>query len=97
MSLHIVPVRVYVTVFLALMVFTVATVALAFIDLGAMNDVLALAIALIKATLVILFFMHVRYTNSRLIPLVVVGGLLWLGILFAFTLSDYFTRGMLAS
>ena len=92
MSAHIVQPRVYVTIFLALMVGTTLTVLAAFYDFpGPLNVVVALTIAVIKATLVVLYFMHVRY-SGRLIWLVITAALLWLGIMFALTVSDYWTR-----
>lgn len=95
MSEHIVARKVYFAVFGALMVGTAATVMVAFIDLGGQfNTVVALTIAVIKATLVVLYFMHVRY-SSRLTWVIVGSGLFWLGIMFALTLSDYWTRGWL--
>ena len=95
MSEHIVSRKIYFAIFGALMVGTAATVMAAFIDLGGqLNTVLALTIAVIKATLVVLYFMHVRY-SSRLIWVVFTSALFWLGILFALTLSDYWTRGWL--
>lgn len=94
MSHHVTSVRAYVTVFLALMVLTAITVAAAFIDLGAFNDLVAMAIAIFKACLVVLIFMGVRHA-TRLNKLVVVTGVLFLAILFGITLSDYFTRGFL--
>jgi cytochrome c oxidase subunit IV len=93
MSEHIVPVRVYAGVFLALMAGTALTVFAAFHDFPwQFNTVIALTIAVIKATLVVLYFMHVRY-SSRLIWVIVASALFWLAILFALTLSDYWTRG----
>jgi cytochrome c oxidase subunit IV len=92
MSEHIVPRKVYFTIYAILMVCTLLTVQIAYFDLGALNTVAAIAIAIVKATLVILFFMHVRY-SSRLTWLVVAGSVLWLGILLAITLGDYLTRG----
>jgi len=92
MSEHIVPVRVYVTVFVVLLVMTATTTAVSAIDLGPWNTVVALAIAVFKATLVVLFFMHVKY-SPRLIGVVIVGGLFWLAILLAITFSDFATRG----
>ncbi|MFN7941923.1 MAG: cytochrome C oxidase subunit IV family protein [Thermoanaerobaculia bacterium] len=89
---HVVPVRVYLAVFTALMVFTAITVAAAFVNLGVFNNVVMLTIAITKATLVVLFFMHVRY-STRLIPLVVGSGVLFLVVLFALTIQDYMTRG----
>jgi len=92
MSEHIVQPRVYVTIFLALMGGTALTVLAAFYDFpGPMNAVVAMTIACIKATLVVLFFMHVRY-SGRLIWLVIAAALLWMAILFAITFSDYWTR-----
>jgi cytochrome c oxidase subunit IV len=92
MSEHIVPVRVYVTVFVVLLVMTATTTAVSAIDLGPWNTVVALAIAVFKATLVVLFFMHVKY-SPPLIKVVIVGGLFWLAILLAITFSDFATRG----
>jgi len=91
MSEHIVPKRTYYLIFLVLMVCTALTVWVAFIDLGAMNSVAALAIAVFKATLVVLFFMHVKY-SPRLTWLVIIGSVFWLGLLLAMTLGDYATR-----
>ena len=88
---HIVPTRVYYLIFAALMVGTAITVGVAFVDLGPLNAVVALAIAVLKATLVVLFFMHVRY-SSRLTWAVVLGSVFWLGLLLALTFSDYLTR-----
>lgn len=70
------------------------TVGAAFVDLGPLNNVVALAIAASKAALVGLFFMHLRW-SSRLLPLAAVAGLFWLSLLIAGSLGDYFTRGML--
>jgi cytochrome c oxidase subunit IV len=95
MSEHIVYPRVYVTIFLALMLGTGLTVVAAFRDFpGPLNAVVALTIAVVKATLVVLYFMHVRY-SSRLVWLVVTAALFWLAIMFALTLSDYSTRDWL--
>ena len=88
---HVIPVRVYFAIFLALMVLTAVTVIVAFIDLGAMSDVVAMAIAFTKATLVILYFMHVRYSEG-LVGLSVVAGIAFLAIFVFFTMSDYMTR-----
>jgi len=95
MSEHIVRPRIYVTIFLALMVGTALTVLAAFYDFpGPLNAVVALTIATIKATLVVLYFMHVRY-SGRLIWLVILAALFWLAIMFSITLSDYWTRSWL--
>jgi cytochrome c oxidase subunit IV len=91
MSEHIVPTRVYYSIFAVLMLCTVATVLIAFVDLGALNTVAALTIAVFKAVLVILYFMHVKY-STRLTWAVVVGSVFWLGILLVLTMSDYLTR-----
>jgi len=92
MSEHIVPVRVYVAIFLALMVGTTLTVVAAFYDFPwRFNTVIALTIASVKATLVVLYFMHVRY-STRLVWVIIGSALFWLGIMFALTFSDYFTR-----
>jgi cytochrome c oxidase subunit 4 len=94
MAVHVSPIRTYLGVFLALMVGTALTVWAAFFDLGPLSDVVALAIAVTKATLVILFFMHVAH-STRLTKLVVAGGFFWLLLLFLFTLADYLNRGWL--
>ena len=91
---HVVPVGVYLAVFAALMLLTAATTAAAFQDLGPLNNIVALGIAMLKAALVVLFFMHVRY-GSRLTPLVIAAGLFWLVLLIALSLTDYLTRGWL--
>ena len=67
---------------------------LAYADLGALNTPVALTIAVLKALLVILFFMHVK-DSPRLTWLVVASGFVWLGIMIALTLSDYLSRGWL--
>ncbi|HEY7292416.1 MAG TPA: cytochrome C oxidase subunit IV family protein [Vicinamibacterales bacterium] len=88
---HIVPKRVYYTIFALLMFCTYLTVQMAFLDLGPFNGVAALIIAVFKATLVVLFFMHVKY-SSRLTWAVVIGSLFWLSLLLFITMSDYLTR-----
>jgi cytochrome c oxidase subunit 4 len=93
---HVVPKSLYLTIFGLLMVLTAATVGLAFVDLGVMNIAVALAVAVVKASLVVLFFMHVKY-SSRLVQLVVLASIVWLLILFGITLSDYITRGWLVA
>jgi len=93
---HIVPRSLYYAVFAALMVLTVVTVGLAYVDLGVLNIAVALAVAVVKAALVVLFFMHVKY-SSRLVQLVVLASIFWLLILFTMTLSDYVTRAWMAA
>jgi cytochrome c oxidase subunit 4 len=81
----------YFTIFLALMVLTALTVWVANYDLKQWNAVVALTIAVVKGLLVVLFFMHVRY-SSRLTMVFVAAGFVWLIIMVALTLSDYLTR-----
>jgi cytochrome c oxidase subunit IV len=93
MSEKIVPKRVYFIIFFLLLFFTGLTVAVAKIDLGVMNVVVMLAVAVTKALLVALWFMHIKYSN-RLTRIVVASGLFWLVIMVALTLFDYKTRSM---
>lgn len=88
---HVVPIRIYLLVFAALMVGTLATVAAARVDLGGLNIVVALTIAVFKATLVALYFMHLRYT-SHLNWAFAAAAILWLVILIGLTMSDVLTR-----
>lgn len=92
---HIVSPRIYVAVFAVLLLMTATTTAVSFIDLGPWNTVVALGIAVFKATLVVLFFMHVKY-SPRLTSTVIVGGLFWLCILIGLTFGDFATRGWLS-
>jgi cytochrome c oxidase subunit 4 len=89
-----VPVRVYYAVFGVLLVLTGVTVGVSLVDLGPLSTVVALAIAGSKAALVILFFMHVRY-SPRLVGLFVSAGFFWLALLIALTMSDVVSRGWL--
>jgi cytochrome c oxidase subunit IV len=84
--------KTYLLVFGALLGFLLITVAVAFINLGLLNIVVALAIATAKALLIALYFMHLRYSD-RLMWVVAAGGAFWLGILLTLTMSDYLTRG----
>ncbi|MEO6028703.1 MAG: cytochrome C oxidase subunit IV family protein [Candidatus Binatia bacterium] len=93
---HVVSLKIYFAIFATLMVLTALTVWVAFIDLGTMNTVVALAIAVTKATLVILFFMHVKY-SSRLTWLVVASGFFFLAIMLALTMADVVSRGWLGT
>lgn len=88
----IVPKTTYYTVFATLIVLTGLTTTVAFFDLGLLNAVAALSIAILKASLVVLFFMHMKY-SSRLTWVVGGAALFWLGILLVLILSDYATRG----
>lgn len=91
MSEHVVSLKTYFIIFGALLVLTGATVWVAYFDLGQLNVIVALSIAVLKATLVVLYFMHLRY-SSKLTWVFVGAGFFWLAILVAFTLSDYATR-----
>jgi cytochrome c oxidase subunit 4 len=91
----IVPRQVYYRVFATLIALTLLTVGVAFIDLGQLNIVLNLAIAVCKALLVMLFFMHLRY-STHLTWIVAAAGVIWLGHFILFTMSDYLTRGWMA-
>jgi cytochrome c oxidase subunit IV len=92
MSEHVVAVKVYVGVFLTLIALTALTTGVAFVDLGPFNTVAALAIAVAKMLLVVLFFMHLKYSEG-LTKIVVLAGIFWLAILIALTLTDELTRG----
>ena len=92
MAEHIVSRKIYFVIFGALLVLTAATVMVANYDLGRWNAVAALTIAVFKATLVVLYFMHVRY-SSRLTWVFVCAGFFWLAIMVALTLADFMTRG----
>src|SRR5579862_2785972 len=91
---HMDSVGTYFAVFLALIVATVVTTAVAFVDLGAFSVVVALAIAVCKMLLVALFFMHVRH-STRLTQVVLVSGFVWLLIMIMLTLSDMISRNWL--
>ncbi len=91
MSEHIVPVKTYVLVFLELMVGTAITTAAAFVDLGPFNGIVALVIAMTKAVLVLLFFMHIKY-SSKMTRTTVISAVVFLVILLALTMTDYISR-----
>ena len=93
---HITPLSVYFGIFGALMVLTAITVAVAWVDLGTLNIVVALGVAVFKASLVVLYFMHLKY-SSKLTWIVVGAGLFWLVILLAITMVDYTTRGWMVA
>lgn len=91
-SQHVVSIKLYAAIFAALIILTLTTTAVSFINLGGdLNVVVALFIAVCKAVLVILYFMHVRY-SSRLTWVFVGAGFFWLSILIALTMSDLLTR-----
>jgi cytochrome c oxidase subunit IV len=79
-------------IWLALIAGTTLTVTAAFIDLGPFNTIVALAIATTKATLVVLFYMHVKYTHEKLTGLVIVSAIFFLFILLALSMADYGSR-----
>jgi cytochrome c oxidase subunit 4 len=93
---HHVPMSTFNIIIILLMVLLVVTVAAAFVPLGELNMIVAMTIACIKALLVILFFMHVKY-SSRLTKVFVAASFLWLAILFALTFPDYISRGWLSN
>ncbi len=88
---HIVSPKVYLAIFAALLVLTALTVAASFVEMGIFNPIVALGIAVVKATLVVLFFMHVKY-STKLTKLTVGAGLFTFIVLVGMTLSDYMTR-----
>jgi cytochrome c oxidase subunit 4 len=94
MQEHVDSLKTYTLVFLSLLILTAATTVVATIDLGRLNVVMALFIAVVKMMLVALFFMHLRHTTI-LTKVVVGGGMLWLAILLVFSLADFGTRGWL--
>ena len=92
MSEHIISSKLYITIWMILMSLTVITALVAFVDLGPFNTVVALVIATLKALLVILVFMHVKYSSEKLTKMVIVSALFWLFILLALSMADYATR-----
>jgi cytochrome c oxidase subunit 4 len=94
-SEHIVSPKIYILIFAALMILTGTTVYAATVDLNhvfpALNVIVALVIATCKAILVILFFMHAKYSTKRT-QLIIICGFFWLAIMLALTLSDYSSR-----
>jgi cytochrome c oxidase subunit IV len=92
MSEHVSSLKLYIGIWLALLAGTLLTVIAAGIDLGPFNALVALTIATIKATLVVLFFMHVKYAHEKLTKIVIVSALFWLAILLALSMADYTTR-----
>ena len=91
MSGHVLPLRTYFAVFIGLLVLTAVTTGVSYLDFGAWNVVVALSIAMLKVVLVVLYFMHVKY-SSKLVWVAAVAGLYWLLILFGFLMCDYVTR-----
>jgi cytochrome c oxidase subunit 4 len=95
MSGHVAPKSLYYLIFLALMIGTALTVLVAKFDLGPLNNIVMLTVACAKAMLVILFFMHLRW-SSRLTWVVAGSGFFWLLILFSITMADYMSRGWIS-
>ena len=101
-SEHVVSSKIYYTIWIILLILTVVTALVATVDLGRigpidLNTVTALVIATGKASIVVLFFMHVKYTNERFTKVVVISALFWLLILLALSMTDYGTRGAVSS
>ena len=94
MSAHIVPLKTYYTIFALLLGGTALTVWVSYLDLGPLNTVVAITIAVIKALLVVLYFMHVKY-SSRLTWVFAGAAFVWLLLLIGFTIADYDTRGLI--
>ena len=94
MSQHVVSLKANIAVWLTLLVLTGVTAGVAFIDLGPFNTVVALVIATIKALLVVLIFMHVKYASDRLTKVVLISALFWLFLLLGLSLADYTTRAL---
>jgi cytochrome c oxidase subunit 4 len=94
MSEHIIARKTYIGIWALLMLFTALTFGLSYLDLGPWSAVIAVVIAATKATIIALFFMHIKYAD-RLTKLVALAALFWLGIMFVLTGTDFFTRYML--
>jgi cytochrome c oxidase subunit IV len=92
MTEHKVSITLYVGIFLTLLLLTAVTVTAAFVNLGPLNPIIALAIATTKALLVVLFFMHVKYTSERMTKVVIVSGIFFLLLLLGLSMADYATR-----
>ena len=92
MSEQIMSSKLYYTIWITLMCLTVITAAVSFVDLGRFNTVVALVIATVKALLVVLFFMHVKYTSEKLTKIVIVSAIFWLFLLLVLSMADYATR-----
>ena len=92
MSEHIISSKLYYGIWVALMCLTVVTALVAFVDLGPFNTVVALVIATFNATLVVLFFMHVKYTSEKMTKAVILSAVFWLMLMLVISLADYSTR-----
>ena len=89
---HIVPARLYVVVWVILIVCTVLTAWIATVDLGKFNTVVALTIATFKASIVVLIFMHVKYTSEKMTKAILMAAVFWLLLLLVLSLTDYSSR-----
>jgi cytochrome c oxidase subunit 4 len=92
MSGHVISTKLYVIIWISLMCLTVITAGVSFIDLGPLNTIVALSIATFKAILVVLIFMHVKYTSEKLTKAVVISAIFFLFLLLALSMADYTTR-----
>jgi cytochrome c oxidase subunit 4 len=91
-SEHIVPARLYILIWAILIVCTVLTAWVATVDLGKFNTVVALAIATFKASVVVLIFMHVKYTSEKMTKAILLAAVFWLLLLLVLSLTDYSSR-----
>lgn len=94
MEQPVVAVGTYVKIFVTLIALALATTGIAFIDLGIFNPIVAIAIAVFKTVLVVLFFMHVKY-EGKVTLIFAIAGFCWLAIMLMLTAGDYLTRGWL--
>lgn len=94
MEQPVVAVGTYVKIFVTLIALALATTGIAFIDLGIFNPIVAMAIAVFKTVLVVLFFMHVKY-EGKVTLIFAIAGFCWLAIMLMLTAGDYLTRGWL--
>jgi len=92
MSAHVISTKLYVGIWIALMILTGVTTGVARLDLGPLNTIVALSIATLKALLVVLFFMHAKYTSERMTKVVIAAGIFFLLLLLGLSLADYTTR-----
>ncbi len=92
MSEHIISSKIYYTIWILLLILTGLTAWIAGVDLGPLNTVVALLIATVKAVIVVLFFMHVKYTSEKMTKVVIVSAIFWLLLLLALSMVDYGTR-----
>ncbi len=95
MSEHIIPSKTYYTIWILLLILTGLTAWVATIDLGPLNSVVALVIASGKALIVVLFFMHVKYTSEKMTKVVIVSAIFWLLLLLGLSMADYATRHLI--